>query len=71
MKKIFLLLSILIIIFSSCQKRKCQEQQQKDLATLLLQFQAEVSNTNLTAGQVAELTARYQANQQKILSECN
>lgn len=70
-KKYILSLSILLIIFSSCQKRKCKDQQQKDLAELLLQYQQQTSNTNLSEGQIQALTIRYQANQKKILAECN
>lgn len=36
MKKYILILAVIIFFFASCQKRQCQERQQKDLASLLL-----------------------------------
>lgn len=59
------------LVFSSCQKRKCKEAQQKELTALTLQYQKEISNTNLTAQQIEALTLRFQEDQKKILEECN
>lgn len=71
MKKIILSLASVIILFSSCQKDKCKQQQAKDMEKELELFQKELSNTNLTAEQIDALTKRHDEKNKKILVECN
>lgn len=71
MKKIILNLATAIILFSSCQKEKCKQQQAKDLEKELELFQKDLSNTNLTAQQIDALTKRHDEKNKQILAECN
>jgi len=71
MKKLLSILLSALIIFSSCEKRKCKEQQEKDLATILVKLQQDLSNRNLTVAQIEEIKRRYDEKQKEILAECN
>jgi hypothetical protein len=70
-KKNILNLAALIILFSSCQKDKCKQQQVKDLEKELELFQKAVSNPNLTTLQINELTKRHEEKNKQIMAECN
>lgn len=71
MKKIIISIATLLVLFSSCEKEKCKQQQAKALESELIQFQRELSNTNLTQAQIAEITKRHNERNQKILALCN
>jgi hypothetical protein len=71
MKKIILNLATAIILFSSCQKDKCKQQQAKDMENELELFQKELSNTNLTVEQINALTKRHDEKNKQILAQCN
>ena len=71
MKRIILNIATALILFSSCQKDKCKQQQAKDLEKELELFQKELSNTNLTVVQINELTKQHDEKNNQILAECN
>lgn len=71
MKATLFVLSMLIILFSSCQKRKCKEQQIKDMARIEAELQQKLSNPNLTVQQIEAIKAQYDKQQKEILAECN
>lgn len=54
-KKNILSIGILLTIISSCKKRQCKDEQAKKLPELLLQYQKQTSDTNLTVGQLRHL----------------
>lgn len=70
MKKIILCLAMVMILFSSCDKEGCKERQEAKLKSLLLYFQNELNNPNLTQKQIEEINKQYLIKQNKILAEC-
>lgn len=71
MKKIILILSTFLLLCGSCQKRRCKEQQTKELLQAYEQYTKEISNSNLTQQQRQNIIISYQEKQKQILAECN
>lgn len=70
MKKTLLILSTVMILFSSCNKEDCKERQEAKLKSLFIYFQSELNNQNLTQKQIEEINKQYLIKQNKILAEC-